>query len=92
VDHGLQPDSDTVAQKAADLCKRLGLEPVRISRVTVGSAGGPEAAARTARYAALQDEATATGADVVLWRGVRVPAPCPGWHRYPDCSAARFSS
>jgi tRNA(Ile)-lysidine synthase len=66
VDHGLQPESDTIAQKAADLCKRLGLEPVRISRVTVGSAGGPEAAARTARYAALQDEATATGADVVL--------------------------
>lgn len=66
VDHGLQPESDAVAKGAADQCKAFGLDPVRISTVSVGSGGGPEAAARSARYAALRDEATAVGADVVL--------------------------
>ena len=32
----------------------LGLDPVGSVRVEVGSSGGPEAAARAARYAALE--------------------------------------
>ena len=37
-------------------CSRdLGLDPVHVVRVEVGADGGPEAAARTARYAALAD-------------------------------------
>ena len=52
VDHGLQPDSDRVAQRAADQATGLGLS-ARVVRGFVGTEGGPEAAARTARYAVL---------------------------------------
>lgn len=54
VDHGMQAGSDVVAQDAADACGRLGLR-ARVVRVTVGADGGPEAAARSARYAALEE-------------------------------------
>ena len=53
VDHGLQPDSAAQAARVVELGHRLGLDPVCQLRVRVGSQGGPEAAARTARYAAL---------------------------------------
>jgi tRNA(Ile)-lysidine synthase len=67
VDHGLQPDAAQVAERAAAACRALGLAPVRIDRVTVPSDGtGPEAAARTARYAALDRAAEAEGAAAVL--------------------------
>ncbi|HYU84346.1 MAG TPA: tRNA lysidine(34) synthetase TilS [Kribbellaceae bacterium] len=66
VDHGLQPESDKVARAAADQCRGLGLDPVRLVPVEVGTTGGPEAAARAARYDALDDEADRLGADVVL--------------------------
>jgi tRNA(Ile)-lysidine synthase len=42
------------------------MDPVEIVPVAVGTAGGPEAAARTARYRALQDAADALGRDVLL--------------------------
>ena len=66
VDHGLQDGSAQVAARAADQCRGLGLDPVLVRWVKVGTHGGPEAAARTARYAALDDAATLLGADVVL--------------------------
>ncbi len=66
VDHGLQPDSDAVAARAAEQCRSLGLDPVRVLAVTVGTEGGPEAAARRARYAALEEAAEATGSAYVL--------------------------
>lgn len=53
VDHGLQPESADVAREAARQASSLGLEPVTVVTVTVEGAGGPEAAARDARYAAL---------------------------------------
>ena len=52
VDHGLQKGSDAVAHRAAEIAARLGATP-RILTAEVGSSGGPEAAAREARYAAL---------------------------------------
>ncbi|MDP9427465.1 MAG: tRNA(Ile)-lysidine synthetase, partial [Actinomycetota bacterium] len=52
VDHGLQPGSDQRAERTAQLLQRLGLDPVLVRRVTVGADGGPEAAARAARYEA----------------------------------------
>src|SRR3954471_6614657 len=52
VDHGLQEGSLGRADSAAELCAGLGLDPVEVVGVEVGRAGGPEAAARTARYAA----------------------------------------
>lgn len=66
VDHGLQPDSADAAARAARHAAELGLDPVLVRTVTVGTAGGPEAAARTARYAALDDAARQTGAIAVL--------------------------
>jgi len=54
VDHGLQPGSDRQAAAVAELGYQLGLDPVLQLSVQVGDAGGPEAAARTARYAALR--------------------------------------
>jgi tRNA(Ile)-lysidine synthase len=53
VDHGLQAGSAGWAAETAALGHGLGLDPVLVRRVTVGTDGGPEAAARTARYAAL---------------------------------------
>ncbi|WUF30248.1 tRNA lysidine(34) synthetase TilS [Kribbella sp. NBC_00482] len=66
VDHGLQPDSAHVAETAAEQCRTLGLEPVQVRAVEVGTDGGPEGAARTARYDALRDAADELSADVVL--------------------------
>lgn len=66
VDHGLQPGSDAVAARAAAACRGLGLDPVEVVRVGVAGVGGPEAAARDARYAALDEAATRLGAAAVL--------------------------
>ncbi|QRY64754.1 tRNA lysidine(34) synthetase TilS [Gordonia sp. PDNC005] len=52
VDHGLQDGSDVVAETAAATVRRLGAT-AEVRRVTVDGAGGLEAAARTARYTAL---------------------------------------
>jgi len=66
VDHGLQEGSADVAATAARHATALGLDPVLVRRATVGTAGGPEAAARTARYGALAAAAAETGASTVL--------------------------
>ncbi len=62
VDHGLQPGSDEVASRAAGQARVLGCTEVRVVTAQVDTgpgAGGLEAAARTARYRAL--EAVAAG-------------------------------
>lgn len=66
VDHGLQAESAQVAARAAEQARGLGLDPVIVTRVAVGTAGGPEAAARDARYTAIAQAAAATGAVRVL--------------------------
>ena len=66
VDHQLQPGSADAASSAAEQAKQLGLDPVLVSIVTVGTEGGPEAAARSARYDALDSAARETGAVAVL--------------------------
>jgi tRNA(Ile)-lysidine synthase len=69
VDHGLQPGSADRVREVAGILTGLGLEPVTCLRVGVPRGtgnGGPEAAARTARYAALGDAAHRTGATAVL--------------------------
>ncbi|HET9877534.1 MAG TPA: tRNA lysidine(34) synthetase TilS [Mycobacterium sp.] len=58
VDHGLQPDSAKVAGTAQAQAMDLGCVGAQVVCVDVGGdafRGGPEAAARTARYAALDD-------------------------------------
>lgn len=64
VDHGLQDGSAGVAERARTRALELGCVDAQVLSVTVGNAGGPEAAARTARYAAL--EAARAGAPVLL--------------------------
>jgi tRNA(Ile)-lysidine synthase len=54
IDHSLQKDSDKVAAQTAKTLASLGFEEVVVKKVSVGKAGGPEAAARTARYTALE--------------------------------------
>jgi tRNA(Ile)-lysidine synthase len=50
VDHGLQRGSAEIARRAAGTAAALGCEPVDVVAASVGSEGGPEAAARAARY------------------------------------------
>jgi tRNA(Ile)-lysidine synthase len=66
VDHGIQPGSEQRARHVAALGYELGLDPVEVVTAAVGTAGGPEAAARTARYAALDAIADAFGANMLL--------------------------
>jgi tRNA(Ile)-lysidine synthase len=72
VDHGLQPGSAVVAERVAGTLRGLGLDPVHSLRAEVavrGAAGGfpgPEAAARQARYAAIEAAAVECGAAAVL--------------------------
>jgi tRNA(Ile)-lysidine synthase len=70
VDHGLQPGSAERAGKVAALLAELALDPVRSTAVTVppagASHGGPENAARVARYGALDAAAGDYGAAAVL--------------------------
>ncbi|MDT4982581.1 MAG: tRNA(Ile)-lysidine synthase [Pseudonocardiales bacterium] len=66
VDHGLQPGSAGRAAGVAAVGYELGFDPVTTVPVTVGRAGGPEAAARAARYGALDAAAEALGARVLL--------------------------
>ena len=55
VDHRLQKGSDRVAAEAAATALRLGCRSAHVLAVEVGADGGMEAAARSARYAALDD-------------------------------------
>jgi tRNA(Ile)-lysidine synthase len=66
VDHGLQPGSAQRARDTAGVLRGLGLDPVLVVPVAVGTAGGPEGAARTARYDALTRCAGGAGARVAL--------------------------
>ena len=54
VDHRLQPASGQVAATARDQALALGCVDAQVLCVDVGTTGGPEAAARSARYRALE--------------------------------------
>ena len=54
VDHGLQPDSAAVAETARAQAISVGCVDAQVFCVQVEGEGGPEAAARAARYAALE--------------------------------------
>ncbi|SBT49008.1 tRNA lysidine(34) synthetase TilS [Micromonospora auratinigra] len=66
VDHGLQHGSAGRAEAVARWAGEQGLDPVEAVPVRVTGAGGPEAAARTARYAALVAAARRHDAAAVL--------------------------
>lgn len=72
VDHDLQPGSAEQAARVAATLRGLGLDPVHSLRAAVAVRGeanhypGPEAAARRARYAAIEAAALECGAAVVM--------------------------
>ncbi len=67
VDHQLQMGSGEVAARAKQTCEELGLNPVLVEPVTVEVAGnGMEAAARDARYQALERVRISQAAALVL--------------------------
>ncbi len=57
VDHQLQAGSEETAQRTAGSLDEMGFDPVCVRAVVVGSGGGPEAAARAARYSAIDEVA-----------------------------------
>jgi tRNA(Ile)-lysidine synthase len=66
VDHGLQDGSAERADAVVRTMADLGLDPSGSVAVTVDGPGGPENAARDARYTALDDAAERLGAAAVL--------------------------
>ncbi|MGX4658154.1 tRNA lysidine(34) synthetase TilS [Micromonospora sp. SCSIO 07396] len=67
VDHGLQAGSAGRAAAVAEWAARVGFDPVEAVPVTVaGRPGGPEAAARQARYQGLSNAARRHRASAVL--------------------------
>ncbi|MEU4826462.1 tRNA lysidine(34) synthetase TilS [Actinomadura sp. NPDC023710] len=66
IDHGLQSGSDKRADAVVRTMVALGLDPAGSVAVTVDGSGGPENAARDARYTALDDAALRLGATAVL--------------------------
>ncbi|WNI24093.1 tRNA lysidine(34) synthetase TilS [Streptomyces sp. ITFR-16] len=66
VDHGLQDGSDLRAAEVVARLAAMDLGPAEVVAVRVGHEGGPEAAARDARYAALDAAAERHGAAAVL--------------------------
>lgn len=66
IDHGLQPGSDKVALKTQKALTDLGIKDVIVKRVRVGTRGGPEAAARSARYEALEKIRIEVAADFIV--------------------------
>lgn len=66
VDHGIQEITATVSLETKAQLELLGFDPVHIVKVSVGSEGGLEAAARSARYEAIDEVAAAVDAKYVL--------------------------
>ena len=66
VDHGIQAATAQVALDAKAQLEEFGFSSVEIVRVEVGSEGGLEAAARSARYEAIDEVAAAVDARYVL--------------------------
>ncbi|TDC52328.1 tRNA lysidine(34) synthetase TilS [Actinomadura sp. KC345] len=66
IDHGLQEGSGERADSVVRVLADLGLDPAGSIAVTVDGAGGPENAARDARYTALDEASGRLGAAAVL--------------------------
>ena len=66
IDHGLQSGSADVAERTAAILRDRGCDTVVVRRVAVGTEGGPEAAAREARYLGLMGISNELGASMIL--------------------------
>jgi tRNA(Ile)-lysidine synthase len=66
IDHGGSAAASGAGREAARQCREFGLDPVELIVVDSSGPGGPEAAARTARYRALDEAAQRHRAAAVL--------------------------
>ncbi len=66
VDHALQPGSAQVAGRAAEQCRGLGLRAEVLTAAPTQGCDGPEAGARAARYALLDQAVGRLGLGAVL--------------------------
>lgn len=70
VDHGIRPESTAEAEEVVRKLTWLGADKAVREQVQVGSAGGPEAAARDARYEGLaRAAAELSAAGAPIWLG-----------------------
>ena len=66
IDHGVQSGSAEVAERTAGVLQNRGFDSVVVRAVEVGTEGGPEAAAREARYLALMDISNELSASMIV--------------------------
>jgi tRNA(Ile)-lysidine synthase len=66
IDHALQPNSADVAQEAKRQLSKIGYANIEICRINFEITDGVEASARRARYAALNEIATALDARAIF--------------------------
>ena len=66
IDHALQPNSADVAQEAKRQLSKIGYANIEIRRINFEITDGVEASARRARYAALNEIATALDARAIF--------------------------
>ena len=66
IDHGLQKASAKVTNQTLEKLHQLGIEEAWSKKVNVGTQGGPEAAARLARYEALESIRIESRSDFIL--------------------------
>lgn len=66
VDHGVQPGSHEIAQRAAREAEQLGLQPVLVKALSVEDTSNLEEKARIARYRAFSEALRETGAHGVV--------------------------
>jgi tRNA(Ile)-lysidine synthase len=66
IDHGLQKASAKVTEQTLEKLHQIGIFEAWSKKVKVGTKGGPEAAARDARYAALESIRIESKSDFIL--------------------------
>jgi tRNA(Ile)-lysidine synthase len=66
IDHGLQKASAKVTEQTLEKLQKIGLTETWSKKVKVGTKGGPEAAARAARYEALESIRVESKSDFIV--------------------------
>jgi tRNA(Ile)-lysidine synthase len=66
VDHGLQKNSAKVTEQTLEKLHQIGITEAWSKKVKVGTRGGPEAAARDARYEALESIRIESNSDFIV--------------------------
>ena len=66
IDHGLQKNSSKVTEQTLEKLHQIGLVEAWSKKVKVGTKGGPEAAARDARYKALESIRVESNSDFII--------------------------